>query len=1011
MTNVFGSNRNEKKPILEITEEDKSNLRIFYPQLIFRNALQGFLREQSRSLGYGEKKSIYAVDALEVYAWVNPQEHHIKSFSFGDLMSASGSPSELELKNHSDLVGEQLFFGNPDPYVIFDSHIEECEALFSLIRTQVIRIEEANKAIANSSDLDTIQSLYAGVSDIFKQDNQHLNKSQISDVNQILSLWSELFSDQYLNFSAVAGRIDAFARNSQYLSIFGSSNKFFNSKQIRAHSNLVDHDAFEHHLRLPQVQNNIFLSKHRLKKLLESVSEEDRRSKGGVELAIERDVEALCLAQCINDFLASCRIPIRLEFVTRSFRLHLAAFLLTHEELRVSIRHPMLIPGIHSFHPTALNNLKEISQEVEHCLGTLLRLASGNKDAEPKMNKSVQSDFLERFNELASTAVSQIVDMAVSQRTSEKLTPKKRDGETEAIIQRVSNFVLDDIKRDDGNFEQRITDFISEKVLLSTGIFRSKTGRPKSNIHTPFFEGKRLRVIVNIFRADPFFDIDDLEVPRQAVSVRIMDRRLPRLFLFHGERFKDFMLNEALKKLGTGAERIIAKDPIELDMDAEQFFKFVNSGRIGLPEADPDLDDLEVILAQSILYASFGWYSVASTLISQFTRPVTAVLRRKLPLKFGHQIEIFSDDLDPGVVLAYKELFLLRHYCERSEVIQSLYDNESNGFNSGIGSATRNVARAQRDLDLAVYMSEEYFRLLRAKIQLRHMVPSSRENHVSMKNVHHYRQLQRSAFDARLGLVHTASWLELFVWRRKRERMSNTRIADLMRNSVGEAESSASQFFPNTLNDFEQQHMDELFESRYETWMSAGIVKQLEIENKRVGIERLALESAGTSFSRETRLWAYLEAHGMSTLSLSFIVACIFDGFPGIGAIWSPWNRVSYDQFLVFRGWREWSNRLSNLNEHYSLEIRSTKFIDSFCSLFVRIDNLRGHVARSRLESPEKISDFHNSFARLLDDFEISLHSLYGENPLEQGLLNLVKDDAFTKINNLKKYPREKIIF
>lgn len=985
------------------SKEGLSFLRSIFPQIVFRNALQGFVREHNSASDQRIHHTIYAVDAMEVYAWVNPEKHHLRSFSFGSLLSGADGPHYTDIQNHSDITAEQLLFEDKKQFIIFDSHISECKALFNAILSRSIEVEEINRKISGNNPEKEIQDIYEKIKEKINSDDVRLEQSSINNVSDIISIWSENFKDIYLNHAKLAGRVSAFSRKANYTSIFSARARFFESGFMKGFGSRVSHTAFERFLGFPQTQQNLILTKETLRDLLTKISSDDTRPQHELNAAIDRDVESLSLAQCINDFLSSCRIPVRIEFVTRSHRLHLAAFMLGYGRLRVSVRHPMFIPGVHKLHPSALNSLKDISQEVDHCIAALSKFEFGGEQIEGGKRRRHSRQLHTTLKQLAAEAVSQMTDVVISRKISNRLDKKTDETAVQSIIQSVSDYVLDDFREEDGDYEHAITEVVSKNIMSSTGFFRSRTGSALSGIHDNFFKGKNLRIFLNKVQLNPFRDDMPDSSPDDMISFRVLGSRMPRLFFLHGDGFRRWIENETQLSSQTPP----AGSPFVAEIDASVLFNYTARTPSNVSLEVPTLDTLEAVLLQSILYASMGWYAVASTVISQLTRPVTAQLRRAVPTQFGEQASVFSSDIDPKIALAYKELFLLRHYCERAISRENKPDDLSPFVNEHAGDSARNIARAQRDLDLAVYMSEEYFRLI-------NNIADGSVSDPNMKNIASFRQNQRFAFDARLSLVHTASWLELFVSNSINERADEEAMDAVLGEALSDVTSKNSlTYSPMASKEIEFEYHKKLFGTRYETWMSAGIIKQLEIENKRISMERLALAHQGR-FPREERLWAYLETHGMSVLSMSFLCAAVLDRFPGVGAIWNPWTRVSYEQFLVFRDWKHWFLSVLNLDEAYRFEIRTVNLINCFLNFFENVDKIRNNILKNRLKNSDDIVRFHKIYLRELKKFEDSVFESYQNISMDQlempdGLMMKMRPIIYKKIKSLRELTDRKL--
>ena len=982
-----------------ISSNDLALYDVLFSKLVFRNALHGFIQENNPSISHAKPHIIYAVDASEVYSWVRPQEHDIKSFSFGGLIDNFETLGRDELLNHSNITMEQLFFHTKNNFIIFDKHAEECNSLFQMIQNKIIEVEEINKRVLENNSEKDIEFLYTKMNSILS-DHNLITSQEADNIEEIISLWGSNFGELYLDHAKVANRAKIFIRQAKYVSIFNRNKLFFETPYLKKFNKSISHAKYERFLETENTQYKIYTIKHEMRVLLNKITSGDHRPKRQLDAAIERDLETLAQAQCVNDFLFLYQIPVKIEFVTRSSRLHLASLMLPPETLRVPIRHPMFIPGVHNLHPSILQNLSEISQEVDHSVATLLRLQvkDGTSYFSPKETEEVT--FLnDQIKELATSAISQMTSVVISNRTSQKLNNEQQS--LKSIVKRVSDMLLDDFRLDFGQFEKKITDQISSNLMSSIGFFKSTTMSPQRNIHAKLFKNKKLEVFINSVSVNPFLvSNDSFQSSQKMTSFRIINSNLPRLFFCHGDVFQTW-LEKNRKEYGI---RKKIENPTKIIIEAEALFELAVKetkkkyhGNISFP----DVDILESVLIQAILYASLGWYSVAASVISPFTKYVTSEIKKKTPSNFGGQSEVFKETTDPRIALAFKELFLLRHYCERAANREQNKNISIPIVDTPAGGNIKNISRAQRDLDLSVYMSEEYIRLLRIKDRDNNKTPN-------LGSIAKIRQNQRFAFDLRLNLIHTASWLEMFVTQQINKHslrlLKLQNITDAYASDEQPAERPHS-FNYDCISSSQSQFTE--FQNRYETWMSAGIIKQLEIEIKRITQERKALAN-NFNLPREERLWGYLEAHGMSILSMSFISSTLFDSHAGIRTIWNPWIKISYEQFLVFRNWNDWFNQFEQLESKFEFEIRTLKFIKLFSSIFKNINTIRTRIHKSNLRNTRDASDIYISFLEEVNVFEQAVIDYFkNEFNIEQskapeGLIRKLKPFILLKIQEIK---------
>lgn len=971
-----------------LEDSDVATINSLSGKLIFRNALRGFIREQSLEEAGGENKVIYAMDTVEIYSWVNPEDHAIKNFAFGNLIDPIFDIGKNELLNHSNITAEQVLFKSKNNFVIFDGHVEECRALFSRYDLRSISPDNIKESI-RKNDLKSLDSAYQKVASLIENSEDFLLSNEgAADIEKIMNLWVSKFSDIILEVSHISNRIEYFNRRANYMSVFGKNRKLFESAIIRSLDGRINHKAFERHIAFAETQKKMLLETERLRSLLVKISKHDNRPKSDLNLAIYRDVETLVLAQCINDFFEICKIPTRIEFITRSHRLHLLSLLVPYSSLRVNIRHPMFLPKVHNLPSSVLDNLGDISRRIDHYVGTLLKLEVEDNTFSVETQKRETNTY---FKSLVIDAISQMTSVIVSGRTIETSDQNKKYGTAgEAAmlnkLNKVSNFVLDDLTKEDGNFERIITSKISDKIMSSTGEFYLDMKVGEQGFEDKAFENEKFTIFINPVEKDPFAS-DESQKEEEMMSFRILGLGMPRLFFIHGARLKNWLLD----KTTINPSEVESIEAISVIITAKELFKFVNireQVKYGQP---PNLDHIESGLVRGVMYASLGWYDVAATIISPYLSFVTNEIRRRTPLRFGSQVEIFSDQVNANLALAYKELFLLRHYCERSSRRVIKNDRKNWDINFTEDHNIKNILRAQRDLDLAVYMSEEYIRL--SSVQ-----DIKRESISVWDKAISTRRTSRFALDVRLNLIHTAAALELSVEREIKKKVYEDQFSDKLLTIISDKNSSTEvmNFYKNSIA---TQHTENnQLDDRHEAWLTAGTIKSLEIEIARISIEREALEKHDTTrHFREERLWAYFEAHGMSVLSTMFISAVIFKTYPKINAVANPYSRVSYEQFLVFKNWRSWFKQLIELDRHYTFEIRTVPLIKIFLKYFDHVDEIR-----VKLNSPSSRLKRNKSYTlktlnRYTDEFEKEISSFF-ENKIRQEQIE-IPDGLTRKLN------------
>ncbi len=911
----------------------------------FYNSLQIFLRDIERRRGPSTPIRLLSCDTTEIVSHVNRSEGSARAFSFAGLITNHEKPghvgsSDVSLRNLDRLITHHLLFDRHDGHVILDPHLEEVFLIENAINAKKGVIENKFEPYFEQGDISSlsIQHLQR-IQEWLSSSDERSQPEEFDRFRDVfLPGWRSEFADHLGQLTKSKNRIRHYIDNAHHYLVApehaGEKSVFSLLKKNGLELKWSDFVEFTS---LPECRSQ-FEEIVEVVTRLAAVIPRGHRTGKHIDESTKRDAQSIAILHLFNTFLSEITGEYsRVELITRSQMYHMLMAAVPEDRINVSVRHPLLVPEIYDFDQAALEALGSVFQTVDGALRPILDVFIND----PEEQAALSPDTSDQLRAPILQLVELLSDNITVQQTIEKA--RVEDKTFEDIV--INSLPLERLKAGKDNDYQKkvgLARKTADEIRATFEILAKKlreSGDPFSRdaILTIGFHNRKLldsdsnRVSAedSTLRLLQFNDIEFNKYPA-FVAARLIRGGLPRLFHFYSSRVQGLLLRES-------GSRAVATDKREVSINNTAVFElakdaFTNVERLAEQNKripiGKDRNDLlytiEITQLSCMIFAANGLYQTAASLASTILSNVLQGIRKR---KKGEGLSIDFWNLGEGgdvrVPLACKELFLLRHYCERAVSFAQLRRGKVS-LRTVKGDAVRNLARAQRDLDLAVMMNEEAEQVLLGAFSDKNLPPESSPTGAMYLE------------DFRFSLIHVSGWIDQFVSLMKRTAQGSSSL------SIG-------------------WHSEETtaLRSRFDIWTAAGLVKDTEF------LASKALNKASrTSSEDEKRYLKHVGARAYQNVLTVFVVFLSFDISPDVQSFWNPNVSPNRDRLFAFRNWESWFRSYKEIREEYDFDMRLSDDLCSVCDALIELRELR---------QVGKTSDFYKRIGRLQLQIETSM--------------------------------------
>ncbi|NYZ18001.1 hypothetical protein HL658_36150 [Azospirillum sp. RWY-5-1] len=914
----------------------------------FRNALHAFLRDVERAQWEDPPIKILAVDTSEIVAAITYPRPNFTAFTFNGLLignpevkgdhsrGESNLISESELQTLDRLILQHLLEGRRDRFLLLDDHADEVAIIRNAILRQQRVDEEALRGLLSEKfkdfridNLERIRSWLLGNRDgALKNEWKKFREG-------FLPLWREGMLDALQEATRSLRTIDNFIRDGHYTFVRSSEagvrSLITGLKDL--HGIKFDWSAYENFAHRDDVQKIHGEICDVVERMAASMPRQ-ARSRQMIDQAARRDAYAFAQIHLLNCFFHEQQINARVELVSRSSTLHDIIAALPEGRLHVTLRHPLLMPDIYRFEPDALAAIGDVLQRVE----SLIRPYMDDIDIDPVQSDTAAGDgerdeeeahLLHQAALAARQAIPLLRDVLTVQQGREQsegtfttifhktfrddparghVAHAVADGGEDAVLRETIRDIFDILAR---NLRDRDDPF-------SASTIRDLVSRNKDLIA---FERKRT------FSDDATFAVRLLDfhvdaercaqaqsatadrpstvkagfcgpIPEMRYAVRPVDPAFGRLFHLYSNTIADF-LAERSREITAGDFDHTGFTPTEIKLSVglvldklDESIDHLSQPTDGTGTADAVVRHLGATLLACLAFASRRKFETAINIASTILHHVTSQMRRG------------ELNYNPGNLrryLAYRELFLFRHYCERCIAMDEFFSRRRS-FNDSKGGVIKNFARAQRDLDFAALMAEAAERC---------MADPAGDYKLAPAGLKHFN-------DFRLRLAHMSSWIDQFLILITTEK----------------------QALPE--NDWKKLELESV-RRRLDIWTAAGHVKEAVGDAYRA--RELSEEPGGGDVSGGhpivRRYLAHIEARSLQNALTIFLLFITFRIAPEMHRLWNRSRIPSPERILVFRDWKDWWCRYKDLRHTYTFSMRIAELIDRSLECLTTIESIR----------------------------------------------------------------------
>lgn len=902
------------------------------------HALQAFFRNVDDNLqSVSPIVKIMAVDTSEIGAATEYGQPHFSAFTFGNLLVASDDSKEQHIARQSkadlftlDLsILQHLLHQRSDRFVLLDPHADEVRALReSAARRADLNFGNIEMSGFNGYTAERLSSIESYLTS--QKPTLEMQQEWEAFRNTFLPHWRHDLRDEIWEASQSFRSIDAFVKKGNYLFLrpetFGERSVMRSLKE-RLGYNLFDWADFEKFAIEGNDDIDVQAEFREICRIIPPLMDKFGRHKNQqlLNAASVRDAHAIATIHTLNSYFKLRGIKARIELISRSPSLHDLMAALPGGRLHVTIRHPFLIPDIYAFDAQALASLGTTLNRLHGILEPFVISTENGADNEDDSEKRMAA-----AKKVAQDLVPLLRDVQVSQQSVEQ---------SESTLINIYNRIIDqpfvtDDKQKNSRSGETDKSLLVEKIKSIFKIISVKLRQQDD----PFSRTANQSVY------DGNLTLLDYEVNRSfqendQIDFRVLDFRVPvagkpeqrrwnnsfgnqacmalrtvnptgptssRLFLIHSTRAFNFLVGNGFKP----AANFDGSKPTTVRLRASSIWEEVNKALTetkAAPESEKlDITDyvrnLDFVLIACLAFASKRRFDTAISLASSLLHPIIAKIRNP-----GKDELLAASNV--RLSLAFRELFLLRHYCERAVAMEEYFGDRTSAH-----VVERNFARAQRDIDFAALMSENAEAILLSQSEQQVSTDEKAGKHdesmIAPAGALNFR-------DYRLRLAHLGGWTDQFL------------IAVVGTISA-----------PPLVVDWKDSERERL-RQRFSIWNAAGLVKETVSDAFECRAKRSFIEGTSQYDFFESRYLAYMEARALQGALTIFLIFLSFRISPDIQKYWVLDGAPLLDKVLVFRDWESWWNRFQKLAKDFEFLIRAVPLMSPVFKALQKIEELR----------------------------------------------------------------------
>ncbi len=875
----------------------------------FRNALQAFVRGVDHSHSVTAPLKIMAVDTSEVVALASYDQPSYRNFTFGKLLEKEDGQSR-RLEALDQLINHHLLVGREEPFLLTPSHADE-----------IIIIRQATSRQAYVQARTVAQSNFGRISQnqrriirkwFDEQYGRNLEERWREFKEQFLEDISDSFLESLVRGTKAANSLDAFIRDAPYVFLRSpSAGPRSLARYVQSQYDWgFDWAAYDDYRSRPEVLGRARGIMSVVRDLLLRVRR-GNRSPQVVRDAAERDAQAMALIDLLNRFFVAQKSNVRIDLVSRSPSLHALMAALPEGAVHLTLRHPLFLPDIYKFDLQQLDRLGEALLRVDATLASAIDIGSLSNEAnlihEVKLCALDVVDVLEGALTVRQALESRLFDDVAG------------DAELSQLIKGFFRQV------EEGGADGRdlfASDLLAQLAQRNKGL--AEFARPwvfdQSHETVPFR-------LIDFFPPEKELDDESVQyekrekgkprppqpidgfMPDSLMAIRADQGGFRRVFFVHSGRVARLIRRSQVFHHGEDA---VFPQLANVPVDTMFSQLSVALDTLITPESEgPCADDnavfnLDATLLVCLAFASRGRYDTAISLASTVLHKITSELR------YGPGEMLSEERMRER--LAYRELFLCRHYCERALARLDFFSEERRLADSK-GSVLKNLARAQRDLDFATLMTEQVELCMGCKR------PSPAGNQVVR--------------DERLRLAHLGTWID-----------------QLMMLLYVEAVWDDEEWPDPRIH----AHRE-----RFDIFTAAGLIKEITLIAWTVHEKREVLTAGRNDVHAENmdRYYAYIE---VSCFQSALFLFCLFLAYPlspPLHRLWLGDASLDPERILVFRDWRDWYSRYRSLDDQYRFDMRPRGLLETVCDTVLKASGLpespKGAPGRGRVKQSDSL--------------------------------------------------------
>ena len=847
--------------------------RTITPAIRFHTALNGLIMDANRSQKQESSNAILALDSVEIIALVKHSRPQHTAFTFNGLI-AGDKDWDAQIEDLDHLISHWLVAAPRHPFVLLDSYAHEIQDVWSAIENQNRGDQESLfPKVDRAEAIDFPPEALERIRDYIvspQTDAEVLGEFE-KFRDDFMPSWSMSIVKSLIGRRTTLQKLGDVFRSSDYVYLRGP--EFENRSVARAIANF-DWGGFQDFVAEPKVAQEFEGVRSAIAKLA-SVPKFGKDLEA-VTVVAENDALAFADIHTVNSFLRNTGRQERVELVTRSSLLADILSVLPAGRLDVPLRHPLLLPDVFEFDEGALGAITEISQRFDAVMAPYLE---DYEDGYSDWPREQEEKDLENTKEIARDLVRWLRDTAVAQVSRKQgvldrvqfqsaRTGKNWDrSETVTVIRQIFDALIQSLEDPTNPFTTTtLKDLARRNRDMASAIWERTLNSEELIARTLKIDSKQL-------------------TPVPAMALRILHQEFTRLFFLYSEKGRALLERKFLER-APGGKRPSARTEVEVDLSRAdtlvEFDRLLGSltNSSGSSEDRCYLYDITLVICAA--FASKGEMTAAASLASTVLHQVSVVMRRQ------------SHDLNKMEVverLALQELFIFRHYCERSTALSNYFKNTRQPtYQFMRGLLEKDFARAQRDLDRAAELDT---------------APVGTEASKLVRSV-------------RLRLIHMSGWMDMFL-------MTDTIDVEKKRDGP-------------------ELPLRKLA-SRRDIWAAVGYAKEC--------LDDLNSVHSLAQACEDKECERFLAARILQNVNVMFLALVFSRNVPLMDRVLRGEHRVMPDHMLKFEAYANHWGRFEDLISQYHFQFRMRELCDLVFSAIRKIDTLR-HAEIDEIEKRQR---------------------------------------------------------